>query len=73
MEPIIASSALRHGLPEADLLHAYAHPIRVFQMDDLTMILGPTHSGALIEVGVASAESCDVIVHAMPARRKFTR
>jgi len=73
MEPIISASALRHGVLDADLLHAYAHPIRVFQMDDLTMIIGSTRTGALIEVGVVSTESCDVIVHAMLARPKFTR
>ena len=50
------------------MLHAYRHPIRVFVLDDLTMLIGPGTAGQLLEVGVALAEGTDVIVHAMAAR-----
>ena len=53
------------------MLHAYFNPIRVFEMDDLTMLIGPDRSTRLLEVGVASAEGIDFIVHAMAARPRF--
>lgn len=40
-DPIIADSARKHGVSDEDILHAYANPIRVFELDDgLTMIIG---------------------------------
>ena len=53
------------------MLHAYRHPIRVFVLDDLTMLVGPGAAGQLLEVGVARAEGIDIIVHAMAARPRF--
>ena len=56
------------------MLHAYANPIRVFQLDEgLTMLVGAGVSGALHEIGVVAATTGAVIVHAMPAREKFLR
>lgn len=55
------------------MLHAYHHPVRVFALDDLTMLIGADSSGRILEVGVASAEGSDFIVHAMSARPKFLR
>jgi len=55
------------------MIHAYNHPIRVFEFDDLTMLVGGDSAGRLLEVGVARAEGIDFIVHAMPAREKFLR
>ena len=73
MEPLILPSARRHGLPDDDMLHAYFQPVRVFQLDDLVMLIGPSTSGALIEIGISASVDRDVIVHAMSARSKFTR
>ena len=56
-----------------DILHAYQHPIRVLQPDDLTMLIGPDLSARLLEIGVSTSDGIDFIVHAMPARPKFTR
>lgn len=53
------------------MLHAYRHPIRVFDLDDLVMLIGPDSSSRLLEVGVAESDGFDLIVHAMPARDKF--
>ncbi len=53
------------------MLHAYRNPMRVFSLDDLTMLVGPSESAGLLEIGVAEAEGIDFIVHAMPARAKF--
>ena len=53
------------------MLHAYRNPVRVFRLDDLTMLIGPDRSAQLLEIGVASAEGIDFIVHAMTARPRF--
>ncbi|HIW29151.1 MAG TPA: hypothetical protein H9987_03945 [Candidatus Luteococcus avicola] len=40
-EPIIAASALKHGLGEEEILHAYRTPIRAWDLGDgFTMIVG---------------------------------
>jgi len=70
----VLASARRHGITDADLIHAYRHPIRVFEHDDLTMIVGGDSSGRLLEVGlVTSDKGIEFIVHAMAARPKFLR
>jgi hypothetical protein len=51
--------------------HAYRNPVRVFDLDELTMLIGPDTSGTPLEVGVAHADGIDFIVHAMLARPKF--
>jgi len=56
-----------------DIIHAYRHPTRVLQLDDLVMLLGPSRTGRLLEIGVSRADGIDFIIHAMPARAKFIR
>ena len=73
MEPVIIASARKHGVLDDDILHAYRHPTRVLQLDDLVMLIGPGQSGQLLEIGVSRAEGIDFIIHAMPARAKFIR
>jgi hypothetical protein len=73
VDPVILDSARKHGLSDDDILHAYRNPIRVFEVDDLTMLIGPDHAARLLEIGVATAEGIEFIVHAMPARDKFLR
>jgi len=53
------------------MLHAYRHPLRVFDLDEVVMLIGPDRSATLLEIGVAHAEGIDFIVHAMLARPKF--
>lgn len=73
-DPIIAPSAHRHGLDDADILHAYRQAIRAWHVDrGMTMIVGPAWSGALLEVGYIEADEEIVILHAMPSREKFLR
>lgn len=62
MDPVILASARKHGVADDDFLHAYRNPIRVFDLDDLTMLIGPDETTRLLEIGVA---------HAMPARPGF--
>jgi hypothetical protein len=73
VDPVILDSARRHGLSDDDVLHAHRNPIRVFEVDDLIMLIGPDRAARLLEIGVVSAEGLDFIVHAMPARDKFLR
>ena len=68
---MILASARRHGIRDEDMLHAYCHPTRVFDLDDLTMLIGHARSSAFLEVGIATADGIDFIVHAMGARSKF--
>jgi hypothetical protein len=73
VNPVVLASARKHGVGDDDMIHAYNHPIRVFEFDDLTMLVGGDSAGRLLEVGVASAEGIDFIVHAMSARERFLR
>ena len=71
MDPVILASARKHGISDDDMLHAFRHPIRVFALDDLDMLIGGDHSGRMLEIGVTSAEGVEFIVHAVAARPKF--
>ena len=71
MDPVILASARKHGIRDDDMLHAYRNPIRVFVMEDLTMLIGPDRAANPLEIGLATAEGIDFIVHAMAAREKF--
>ena len=71
MDPVVLDSARKHGVSDDDMLHAYRNPIRVFDLDDLVMLIGADESARLIEIGVARSEGIEFIVHAMTARRKF--
>jgi hypothetical protein len=73
MDPVIMASARKHGIVDDDVLHAYRNPISVFDLGDLTMLIGADQKGRLIEIGVAEGEGVEFIVHAMPARPKFLR
>jgi len=73
VDPIVLASARRHGVADQDILHGYRNPVRVFQFDDLTMLIGADEAGRVLEIGMATAEGLELIVHAMPAREKFLR
>jgi len=74
VDPIIAQSALKHGLGEEEILHAYRNPVRVWDLGDgFTMIIGASPSTDVVEVGFVQGRTSVVIVHAMRAREKFLR
>ncbi len=59
---------------DEDILHAYANPIRVFDLDEgFTMVIGANLAAIIYEIGVVDGVSASVIVHAMRAREKFLR
>ena len=64
----------QHGVSDEDILHAYANPIRVFDLDEgFTMVIGVNLAAIIYEIGVVDGVSAAVIVHAMRAREKFLR
>lgn len=70
--PVIAPSAVRHGVSGETIMHAFNNPLRIEDVDEgLTMLVGPDSAGNLYEIGVVSSDEGPVIVHAMPARRKY--
>jgi hypothetical protein len=72
--PIVASSARKRGYSDEEIVHALDNAIDVFDLDDgFVMVVGPLPSGALIELGIVQGETEPVVVHAMPARRKYLR
>ena len=72
VELIIAESARKHGVSDADIRHAYAHPIRVFELDEgLTMIVGANRAAIILDIGVVNGALAPVVVHAMKARDRF--
>ncbi|MFN7150755.1 MAG: hypothetical protein ACK4V6_14920, partial [Microthrixaceae bacterium] len=73
MDPVVLASARKHGIPDTDMLHAYHHPIRVFDLDGLTMLVGADASGRLLEVGVAVGDGVDLIVDSQAPRAKLQR
>jgi hypothetical protein len=71
-EPIVADSALKHGLAREAIRHAFRNPIRAYDVDDgFTVLIGPAPNADVLELGVVSGSEGPVIVHAMPARQRF--
>ncbi len=66
----IVETARKHGVADADMLHAVAQVMFVHFFDDYRMIVGPGRNGLLLEVAVNSRGQ---IFHAMRARQKFLR
>jgi hypothetical protein len=75
VEPTIARTGYRHGIDIEDTLHAYRNAMYVVVgADDMDMAIGPASDGRLLEIGfIRSGEGEVVILHSMPARKKFLR
>ena len=63
-------SAWKHGLTREDIDLALSNPVAVHYFDGYVIVVGPSWSGHLIEVGV---NDDDFVFHAMSARDKFLR
>ena len=73
-DPVVAESARKHGLAVADILHAFANPIHIEDLDEgFVMLVGPDPVGRLLEIGVVVGSDGPVVVHAMEARSKYLR
>jgi hypothetical protein len=72
----IHRSARKHGVADAEMLHAIEQGIAAIDLDDeRTIYLGPDQAANLPEVVVVTAEGEDepVIIHAMSMRPQFRR
>ncbi len=52
---MIAPSALKHGLSEAEVLHAYRNPIRVWDLGDGFTMIGANAAAIILEIGSSKA------------------
>lgn len=70
---VVLESARRHGVGEADMLHAVEHALKVVPQDDgVTMYIGPARSShQMLEIGIVTWHGLAAINHAMPARPKY--
>jgi predicted GNAT family acetyltransferase len=68
----IADSARKHGIADADMLHAIRNALRAVDQGDRTLYIGADRNGRLLEVVVLDEDEEDLaVIHAMPLRRKF--
>ncbi|NTW41300.1 MAG: hypothetical protein HGA44_15740 [Cellulomonadaceae bacterium] len=71
---VIAPSAYRHGVTDEDAWHAVAHYLALYRVNDLmVMVIGPSRTAGLLEVGIAIWNGDLAAVHAMRARPVFLR
>ena len=72
--PFIAPSARKHGVAEADMIHAFDNPVLVDHLDEgFTMFIGGDRAGNPLEIGVIDSSDGPIIVHAMTARPHYRR
>lgn len=55
VDPVILTSARKHQVSDDDMLHAYRNPIRVFDLGELDMLIGPDTAARMLEIGVSEA------------------
>ena len=70
---VIVASAHRHGIADADITHAITNAMLIDrQPDDTLLYLGPSRSGALLEVvSILRDDDSELVIHAMAMRRKY--
>jgi len=73
----IHSSARRHGIADDDILHAIEHLLVVEDLGedpDRWLVIGPDRAANLLEIVVhVTAESDELIIHAMPLRALYRK
>ena len=69
----IAESARKHGVGDGDMLHAVRHYWRHVDTADpaVVVFIGPSLTGAPLEIAVLRRGARTAIIHAMRARRKY--
>ena len=73
----IHRSARRHGIRDADILHAVDHPVVVVDLDAESdppkfLAIGPDRAGHLLEVIMLELADGELLaIHAMPLRPAF--
>jgi len=72
----VCCSALRHGIPGQDILHAIDYAITVEEVGDdpaRWLVLGPDRAGNLLELVVMDRPAGPAVIHAMPMRTQYRR
>lgn len=70
----IRPSAGKHGISDDDIRHAIDNAIAAItrpEQPGFTMLIGPTASARLLEIGIVETDDQDYVIHAMPARDKY--
>ena len=71
----VARSARRHGIPDADILHAWRNVLRVTEQDydgeARVIAAGPARNGDLLEMVLVATDEPVRVIHADYARRSF--
>jgi hypothetical protein len=69
----IYASARKHGIGDADIVHAVQHALAVGEQDDgKVLYLGPDRAGNLLEVvSVTRGDGTEIVIHAMHMRAKY--
>lgn len=67
------NSALRHGIPEQDIEHAWEFALGFFELDlhgghSRQLCIGPDRAGSLLEVIYRWGENDVTVIHAMRLR-----
>jgi len=70
----IRESARKHGIADADMLHAWRNMLRYeileYNGEPQMLVIGPSRTGALIELVIPTSEP-QRIIHADQLRSKF--
>lgn len=75
----IIQPARKHGIADADMIHAVKNTIAIFPQPaqqehhhPMSMHIGPARNGQLLEIGIIDINDQEIIAHAMPHRaRRF--
>jgi hypothetical protein len=57
----IGEPARRHGVADEDIWHAVRNAMRRLD-NDVTILIGPTRDGALLEIGVLGIDGDDPVI-----------
>lgn len=71
----LTDSAFRHGIAEADILHAFRNAVRLVEIEqygeERLVVIGPDRAGNWLELVAMPAHDADRIIHADRLRPKF--
>ena len=71
----IRESAHRHGIEDADILHAWTNALRLveyqYDAEERLLVIGPDQHGGLLEIVAVPAVTPTRIIHADQLRPKF--
>jgi hypothetical protein len=73
LTPEILPSARKHGISDADMMHAFRNRIRELRLEEKYLVVGPDSNGNLLELIYRLSEESIVIFHAMKVRPKHLR